>query len=219
MNILLGVTGSVAAIKLPELHEALRPIGAVRIVATQSALFFIKKIRGHHFVRRPLDDHHPIVYYGWGLQNMKTSDVYPIHGGHMDEDEWLWEDLGDDVLHIKLKDWADIMVIAPLTANTLAKIANGICDNLLTCVCRAWQNKPVVLAPAMNTDMWEHPITQRQLQQAMLNYEGYDNEKLCQVRNVFIVDPVEKKLACGTTGMGAMAPVEDIAKMVRDKAR
>ncbi|EIE76929.1 hypothetical protein RO3G_01633 [Rhizopus delemar RA 99-880] len=63
-----------------------------------------------------------------------------------------WEKISDPILHIELRNWADIMVIAPLDANTLGKIANGLCDNLLTCVLRAWNvTKPVVACPAMNT--------------------------------------------------------------------
>ncbi len=63
-----------------------------------------------------------------------------------DEDDWRsWKTVGDDVLHIELRRWADIMVIAPLSANTLAKVANGLCDNLLTCVVRAWDWQKLLL--------------------------------------------------------------------------
>ncbi|KAM3146011.1 hypothetical protein pb186bvf_001989 [Paramecium bursaria] len=79
-----------------------------------------------------------------------------------DQDEWnQWKQKGDPVLHIDLRKWADMMIICPLSANTLAKIANGICDNLLTCVIRAWEfqdkqiTKPIYVAPAMNTQMQE----------------------------------------------------------------
>lgn len=97
---------------------------------------------------------------------------------HMDEEEWeQWKKRGDIVLHIELRKWADCLLIAPLSANTLAKISTGICDNLLTQVCRAWDmeihkagharvgllKKPIVACPSMNTMMWEHPITAKQL--------------------------------------------------------
>ena len=92
-------------------------------------------------------------------------------------------------------------MIAPLSANTLAKLANGLCDNLLTCVCRAWKDKPLLVCPAMNTAMWEHPITARQLND--LTSFGYH-----------IVQPIEKRLACGDVGMGAMASVDTIVETV-----
>jgi len=102
------------------------------------------------------------------------------------DDEWKgWTELGDPVLHIQLRDWADMLLIAPLSAHTLGKISNGLCDDTLTCVARAWdfgnvdfmagtttttvtiprqrEPKPLVLAPAMNTSMWTHPLTQSQL--------------------------------------------------------
>src|SRR4029077_5091902 len=90
----------------------------------------------------------------------------------LDEDEWPGQTEGrhwereQPVLHIELRRWADLFVIAPLDANTLAKLANGLADNCLTCVWRAWDaTRPVVLAPAMNTLMWQHPATVRHLRQ------------------------------------------------------
>lgn len=78
-----------------------------------------------------------------------------------DEDEWsCWSKREDPVLHIDLRKWADVLLVAPLSANTLAKLANGLCDNLLTCVARAWDfSRPLLVAPAMNTLMWESPFT------------------------------------------------------------
>src|SRR5205823_969202 len=86
----------------------------------------------------------------------------------LDEDEWPGQKYqrGDTVLHIELRRWADLFLVAPLDANTLAKLANGLSDNCLTCVWRAWDPaRPVMLAPAMNTLMWEHPLTARHLRQ------------------------------------------------------
>lgn len=83
-----------------------------------------------------------------------------------DEMDWLlWEKLGDEVLHVELRRWADAYLIAPLSANTLGKLANGLCDNMVTCTARAWDpaNKPLVVAPAMNTFMWDHPLTSRHI--------------------------------------------------------
>jgi len=105
--------------------------------------------------------------------------------------------------HIELRTWADIFVIAPLSANTLAKIANGICDNFLTCIVRAWDlNKPIVVAPAMNTHMWTNPFTMEHL------------AKIQSVYNLSIISPIVKTLACGDTGIGAMANIEDIVDLV-----
>lgn len=113
---------------------------------------------------------------------------------------WEWHLYHKDgiVLHINLVKNYDALVIAPLSANTLAKIANGICDNLLTCVARAWDfNKPFIVAPAMNTNMWNHPITK----------EHVDKITSWGVR---VVPPVEKTLFCGDTGIGAMENIGDI---------
>ncbi|KGL83454.1 Phosphopantothenoylcysteine decarboxylase, partial [Tinamus guttatus] len=108
---------------------------------------------------------------------------------YSDEDEWqLWKGRSDPVLHIELRRWADLMVVAPLDANTLAKLANGICDNLLTCVIRAWDlSKPLLFCPAMNTAMWEHPLTAQHREQ--LKGFGYTE-----------VPCVVKKLVCGDEG-------------------
>src|SRR5262249_58188629 len=84
----------------------------------------------------------------------------------LDEDEWPGARYarGDDVLHIELRKWADLLLIAPVDANTLAKLAGGLADNCLTCVYRAWDPaRPVILAPAMNTLMWAHRLTAQHL--------------------------------------------------------
>ena len=97
------------------------------------------------------------------------------------------------------------MLIAPLSANTLAKISSGLCDNLITLVCRAWnmkleQNKlkfPIFICPAMNTYMWDHPITQKQLE--ILSDWGFTQ-----------IGPISKKLMCNEIGNGAMAEIPHI---------
>jgi phosphopantothenoylcysteine decarboxylase len=146
----------------------------------------------------------------------------------LDADEWPGRGEGahyrreDPVLHIELRRWADVLVIAPLDANTLAKLANGLCDNCLTCVWRAWDtSRPVILAPAMNTLMWEHPLTSRHLRElAPANAPGdLKGDQLIdwinnQNQTVRIVGPIEKNLACGEIGMGAMAEVEEILQAV-----
>ncbi|XP_060230588.1 phosphopantothenoylcysteine decarboxylase isoform X5 [Meriones unguiculatus] len=116
----------------------------------------------------------------------------------------MWKRRSDPVLHIDLRRWADLMLVAPLDANTLGKVASGICDNLLTCVIRAWDlSKPLLFCPAMNTAMWEHPLTARQVGQ--LKSFGYVE-----------IPCVSKKLVCGDQGLGAMAEVETIVDKVKE---
>lgn len=121
----------------------------------------------------------------------------------LDENEWkMWKNRGDPILHIDLVKWADIFVIAPLDANTLGKMSSGICDNLLTCVARAWDvEKPLLFCPAMNTRMFLHPITGRQIED--LKDFGY-----------YEIKPISKTLMCGDTGIGAMAEVHTIATQI-----
>jgi phosphopantothenoylcysteine decarboxylase len=207
-NVLLGVTGSVAAIKTPELFAELhRAAHDVKVVATQAALYF--------FDPTQLDPSRP---------ERNRSLVI------LDEDEWPGRDEGrkyrrdDPVLHIELRRWAELFLIAPLDANTLAKLANGLADNCLTCVWRAWDpSRPVVLAPAMNTLMWEHPLTARHLRQLAAD-AGAPVEKLALDEVIAeinrggsrlrIVSPQSKLLACGDVGMGALATLDKIVDAV-----
>ena len=134
--------------------------------------------------------------------------------------------LGDPVLHIELRRWADLFAVAPLDANTLAKLANGLADNCLTCVWRAWDAaRPVVLAPAMNTLMWEHPLTGRHLRQlaedagAGAAPPGANLDALLAWINghcprLRIVPPQSKRLACGDVGVGALAEAADFVATV-----
>src|SRR6516225_3523073 len=152
-KVLLGVTGSVAAIRTPALYEMLKQARhQVKVVATQAAVYFFDPA-----VLDPADSTRP----------QRNPDVVVL-----DEDEWPGRSAGqryqrdEPVLHIELRRWADLLLIAPLDANTLAKLASGLADNCLTCVWRAWDPaRPAVLAPAMNTLMWEHPLTIRHLRQ------------------------------------------------------
>ncbi|KAF7237777.1 Phosphopantothenoylcysteine decarboxylase [Varanus komodoensis] len=174
-HILVGVTGSVAALKLPLLvAELLKLPGVeVQVVTTENAKHFY------------------------------NAGEIPV-ALHSDADEWqMWKGRTDPVLHIDLRRWADLMLVAPLDANTLAKIASGLCDNLLTCVVRAWDlSKPLLFCPAMNTAMWEHPISAQQVRQ--LKGFGY-----------LEIPCIVKKLVCGDEGRGAMAEVPIIVEKVR----
>jgi phosphopantothenoylcysteine decarboxylase len=206
-NALLGVTGSVAAIKTADLFAALKRRGhAVKVVATEAALYF--------FDPTALDPAH---------QGRNPEVVI------LDEDEWPANGYqrSDTVLHIELRRWADVLLIAPLDANTLAKLAAGLCDNCLTCVWRAWDvTRPVVLAPAMNTLMWQHPTTLRHLRQLAADAgteppPGVTLEELPEWINarcarLRVVSPISKRLACDDVGVGAMAEVEAIAAVISD---
>lgn len=121
----------------------------------------------------------------------------------LDEHEWqMWKNRGDPILHIDLVKWADLFLIAPLDANTLGKISSGMCDNLLTCVARAWDmDKPLLFCPAMNTKMYLHPLTRKQIDE--LKGFGY-----------FEVPAISKTLMCGDTGIGAMAEPSVIAQKI-----
>lgn len=182
VRVLLGVTGSVAAIRAPRLVSALRSRGAeVQVIVSDAAKAFAETE---------------------GKLDVRV---------HADDDEWgQWRKLGDPVLHIELRRWADLFLIAPLSANTLAKMATGMCDNLLTCVARAWRvgqggTGPMVVAPAMNSEMWLHPVTKGQIR-TLIEW------------GVTVVLPVEKKLACGDVGVGGMEAPENIAEIVGEVA-
>ena len=181
-KILLGITGSVAAIKVESLLLALRPIGEVRLVVTQQSCYFIQA--------------HLSTWQQQAITIYQDQDEWPAVAGNYQPDPQ------QSILHIELRRWADGLVIAPLDAHTLAKIAQGLCDNLLTNLVRAWDwQKPIILCPAMNTMMWHNPPTAEQLQ--CLTAWG-----------AHIVPPVIKQLACQEIGMGAMAPVEEIVRHI-----
>jgi len=182
-KVLLGATGSVASIKIPDIISGLNikfnGNAEIRFVPTQNALHFLPQV----------DE----------IEDKLGAKIY------RDENEWSsWSKRGDPVLHIELRKWADVLILAPLDANTLAKLSNGICDNLLTSVCRAWDfKKPIIFAPAMNTFMWEHPITSTQIN--TLKTWGYHE-----------IPPIEKVLMCKDVGKGAMAEPDTIVNVVCD---
>ena len=211
LNILIGISGSVASIKLEELvngiinkHSNLNLKSKLNIciIPTQNSKKFIENFDNKFNKHLPsLADR---LNHLKQNSNTETLDTTPVVFSFSDEDEWSsWKKRSDPVLHIELRKWADILLIAPLDANTLAKLSNGICDNLLTCVNRAWDlenisSKPIIICPAMNTFMYKHPLTSQQLN-LLVNQFGYT-----------LVDSVEKLLMCGDRGTGAMAPVDDI---------
>lgn len=206
-RILLGVTGSVAAVRTPALYQAIQGDGhAVRVVATEPSLAFFD-----------------------------PSSLVPGEPGapgpvFRDADEWGSGryQRGDPVLHIEFRTWADLLIVAPLDANTLAKFAVGLSDNFLTCVFRAWDfRRPVILAPAMNTLMWQSPVTLRHLRQLLADHgdaradgDGWTLDEAPEVfarhaPGLVLVPPQAKRLACGDVGPGAMAEVVILAEAVR----
>jgi phosphopantothenoylcysteine decarboxylase len=190
MKILLGVTGSVATtLVLKIVSELKKENHEVQIVATNSSLYFFKK--------------------RWLIQKLIKQYI----GFKVDVPLWLdfheWRGFGykknQEIKHIELRKWADLFLIAPITANTLGKMANGLADNLLTSTIRAWDSqKPIIIAPAMNTHMREHLMTKAHLESLKNLYQ-----------NIQIVEPIEKRLACGDMGKGAMANIEDIVKIIK----
>jgi phosphopantothenoylcysteine decarboxylase len=197
----------VAALKTPALYAQLRTAGhAVRIVATEPALHFFDPAE---------------------LEPDRSDPA----GGPLfrDRDEWPEQPYrrGDPVPHIAFRQWADLLIVAPLDANTLGKFALGLCDNFLTCLFRAWDfARPVILAPAMNTLMWQSPVTLRHLRQLLADWgdgtagEGWTLDEAADVfarhaPRFVLVPPQSKRLACGDVGVGAMAEVVTIAEAVR----
>ncbi|KAK4052122.1 hypothetical protein OIV83_002416 [Microbotryomycetes sp. JL201] len=181
LHVLLLATGSVASVKVPLIAHSLRKFKHVdvHIAASSSALHFFSK------------------------QEVESDSGVTVW---TDEDEWAgWSEIGDPILHIELRRWADIVLIAPCSANTLAKISNGLCDNIVTAVLRAMPCfVPIMVFPAMNTHMWSHPLTAKHL--AELKDElGYE-----------IHGPIPKMLACGDVGLGAMYEWSDIVKLVEE---
>jgi len=169
-NIVLGVTGSIAAHKAADLASQLTKAGHdVHVVMTADALKFITPLPFKTLSR------HPVV-----------TDLY-------DEEE------GWKATHIKLADEADLLLIAPATANNIAKLALGLADDALTCIALALNPKArVLIAPAMNGKMWLHPATQQ-------------NVATLKARGAEFTGPEEGMLSCGYEGIGRLWPVEQIA--------
>lgn len=202
IRLLLCFTGSVASVKAIPLYEQLAATQRydIRICLSQRATAFIDIPALRQLVAA---QHSNGVAADW-----EGSGVYS------DDDEWRSYKRGDPVLHIELRKWADMLVIAPLSANTLAKLATGLADNLTTCVARAWdiqacraQAKPILVAPAMNTLMYVHPVTQQHLRALEVEY-GYT-----------LINPISKMLACGDIGIGAMASVDEIVRVIEHKCK
>ena len=171
---MLGVTGSIAAHKAIDLASLLTKDGfSVHVVMTADAQRFITPLPFKTMSR------HPVV-----------TDLY-------DEEE------GWKPAHIELADHADLLLIAPATANTIAKLAHGLADDALTCIALALQPKAkILIAPAMNGKMWQHAATQQ-------------NIATLKARGVEFVGPDKGLLSCGYEGVGRLMPVEKIVERAR----
>ncbi len=170
-NIVLGVTGSIAAYKAAELASQLTKHGCeVHVVMTADALRFITPLPFKTLSR------HPVI-----------TDLY-------DEEE------GWQPTHIKLADEADLLLLAPATANTLAKLAMGLANDALSCVALALNPQAkTLIAPAMNGKMWLHPATQQ-------------NVATLKSRGAEFIGPEEGLLSCGYEGLGRLWPVEKVVE-------
>jgi phosphopantothenoylcysteine synthetase/decarboxylase len=172
-KIILGVTGSIAAHKAADLASLLTKAKCdVRVVMTADAQRFITPLPFKTLTRNPV-----------------VKNLY-------DEDE------GWKPTHIELADTADVLVIAPATANVLAKLAHGLADDVLSCIALALNPKAkLLIAPAMNGKMWQHPATQ-------------ENVQTLKNRGAEFIGPDEGMLSCGYEGIGRLWPVEKIAEQV-----
>jgi len=177
-NIVLGVTGSIAVHKAAELTSLLTKQGCdVHVVMTADALRFMSAVSFKTLSR------HPVV-----------TDLY-------DEEE------GWTPTHIKLADEANLLLIAPSTANTIAKLALGLANDALSCVALALNPKArTLVAPAMNGKMWLHPATQQ-------------NVATLKARGMEFIGPEKGLLSCGYEGLGRLWPVEQVAKRALELLR
>jgi len=173
--IVLGVTGSIAAYKAAELASGLTKLGcSVHTVMTTDAMRFIT----------------PLCF--------KTLSRHPVITDLYDEEE------GWKPTHIRLADEADMLLVAPATANVLAKMASGLADDALTCIALALNPAAkVLIAPAMNGKMWLHPATQH-------------NVATLKSRGAEFIGPEEGMLSCGYEGIGRLWPVERITARVQE---
>lgn len=171
-HILLGVTGSIAAYKACEIVRGLqRQNTNVTVVMTKEAKEFVT----------------PLTF-----ASLSQNRVY--------DDMFLKDTIDWDIEHVSLAEKADVLLIAPATANIIGKLACGIADDLLSCVAMATK-APIVIAPAMNDGMYTNKIVQ-------------ENIKKLESHGIYFVSPVKGRLACGSVGQGHLADVEAIVKKV-----
>lgn len=192
-HLLLAASGSVATIKLPliissfENHSNL----SIRVILTKAA---------SHFLAGQSPEQ-PTVSSLASLPN--------VDGVYLDQDEWIdpWT-RNSNILHIELRRWAHLLAIVPMSANLLAKVTGGLCDDLLTNVIRAWDVKrAIIAAPAMNQMMWENPITAKQVTILADEWDWFE----------ILMPQVKKELACGDIGQGAMCDWREIVTVIEKR--
>ncbi len=176
-HVLLGVSGGIAAYKAADLTSQLLKAGhEVRVMMTPSATRFVG----------------PLTFEAMSGNPVMTDALAQAGTGSVSAVE-----------HIEWAKWADVAVVAPATANTLARLAHGFADEAISTVLLALPTGvPLLLCPAMNTAMWNHPLVQRNL------------SILAELPHVSLVAPTEKRLACGDVGVGGLAEVADIIAAV-----
>jgi phosphopantothenoylcysteine decarboxylase / phosphopantothenate---cysteine ligase len=179
MKILLAITGSIASYKSIELARLFIKDGHdVKCIVSKGAEEFIKP---------------ELLSYLGAISVYTSGDDFNLS---------KYDNSTSNVLHIDLTNWCDLYVIAPLSANTMAKLAHGQCDDLLSSVFLATTDKPIVIAPAMNTKMYNNPITQKNI------------EILKELENVSYVAPESGVLACGDVGIGKFPKIEKIKALI-----
>ena len=171
-HILLGVTGSIAAFKAADLTAGLTQGGAeVTVIMTESAQRFVAPLTFETLARRP------VITSLW----VRTAEI--------------------GTTHVALADWADLLVVAPATADFIGRLAHGIADDVLSCTALAVARPPLI-APAMNDNMYRHPAVQ-------------ENIRTLRRRGCTFVGPVVGRLASGKIALGRLSDVEDILSAIR----
>lgn len=173
LRILICATGSIAVIKVKEIDLAFKRLGESWGIFLEIRWIFTQA--------------------AWDLLIEKPSSKFYSPNAESEEN--------DTILHVELGNWADVIIVAPATANTIGKLINGISDNFVTTVLRVVDpmKKPVLIYPAMNTAMWYSKVTQHNVMRL---------KKLCY----YVANPIVKKLACGVVGIGALPEPEMVAR-------
>lgn len=191
-HLLLAASGSVATIKLPLIIYSFKnhPNLSIRVIVTKAATQFL----AGQSPEQP---------------TISSLALFPnVDAIYFDEDEWIepWT-RHSKILHIELRRWAHLLAIVPMSANLLAKVTGGLCDDLLTNVIRAWDVKrAIIAAPAMNQMMWQSPITAKQLTTLAEEWDWFE-----------ILSPQVKELACGDVGPGAMCDWHEIVAVIEER--